>query len=163
MTFMLYILLFFATISFAYFFIFHSRKIKYILCPTCKKVDVHTVLVKSHFDEYKEHHTHCSSKLENMKLSKCILEFGFNKEYTQNTQDDSFVLQNPILKTSIDVNEIYINTSILSYKKIQEIILFFIKNPPIWGLGKVKIFFKGNINQLSENTKNILLNDFIWG
>jgi hypothetical protein len=73
------------------------------------------------------------------------------------------VLTNPEVEwreQPLNVLEVYIDTDSTYRELLERFITFIINYPPKHGVKSVKIFYKGDLDNLGENLKNALRNTF---
>jgi hypothetical protein len=142
-----------------------------IMCNTCLR---YSNPLQAKYDLGIRRCEHCNQIMENTKeCGKVIFTFGnyhikqggrkfilFNSNLTKGTR--KFVLENPDFEKKeapIDVSEIYIDTKTADKHLVERFITHIRNYPPRYGLDSVRIFYRGQLDDLGY-LKNSILNNF---
>lgn len=91
---------------------------------------------------------------------KVIFSFG---TVQPDVEGRVFILSDPDFEKKrhrIDVAEVYIEAKSADKRLFERFISYIINYPPKFGLQSVQIFYKGHLEDLGQNLKNILKNHF---
>lgn len=102
---------------------------------------------------------YCNQVIDKIKDSnKVIFTFG---DWRIGQANRSFILSNPDFEkktSSMDVSEVYIDTATVDKLLIEKFITYIRNYPPRYGLKSVRVFFKGNLDDLGYLQRQILNN-----
>jgi len=133
-----------------------------ILCSSCLR---YSSPLKSKYAAGIRYCEHCDNTLERAKeKGKVIFVFG---NYNIDTGNRRFILKNPDFSDEtlkeprpIDVSEVYIDTKTADHILLMQLITYVINYPPKHGVKSIKIFYKGNLDDLGGNLRNLLKTKF---
>lgn len=149
-----------------------DRILAVILTPLLSLVRFRTVICRKclrytqpFFSRYtlgKRYCEHCQHEVERtQEVGKLIFTFGILLD--KPVGKSVFVLLNPDLEhkeTPFDVSEVYIDTKTCEPLLLERFITHVINYPPKYGVPSVRIFYRGELDDLGENLKNALRNTF---
>lgn len=75
-----------------------------------------------------------------------------------------FICSNPGFSSAgrgVDVSEVYIDTKTCESHRLERFVTYMVHSPPTHGLQSVQIFYWGELDDLGDNLKNALQNNFI--
>jgi hypothetical protein len=134
-------------------------RFKTIICGNCLR---YTEPLKSWYEDGTRHCEHCHEAVEHTHdpgLVRLIFGNGFPSE----SKGRIFTLSNPDFEQKdqpIDVSEVYIDTKTSDRNLLERFITYIVNHPPKDGLRSIQIFYRGQLNELGNNLKNVLQNNF---
>lgn len=78
--------------------------------------------------------------------------------------DSTYIFANPDFEhkeTPIEISAVYIDTTTCDRLLLERFLTYIVNYPPKKGVKSVQIFYQGNLNDLGDNLKNALQNNFI--
>lgn len=133
-------------------------RFKTILCNHCLR---YTHPLWSRYIRGNRYCEHCYEEVEWTKApGNLIFTFG---NFQQHREGRVFVLSNPDLERKeqpVDVSEVYIDTQTSEIYLLEQFITYIINYPPTHGVRSVRIFYRGDLDNLGKNLRNALQNNF---
>jgi hypothetical protein len=140
-----------------------SLRFATIICNNCFR---YTKPCKSRYEDGIRYCEHCNKPVEyTRERGKVCLAFGeFGKFQLRKMQSGGrrFLLVNPGFEEDhrIDVSRVYLDTETCDPRLLEGFITYIINSPPKDGLQSVQIFHQGELEDLGDNFKNTLQNNF---
>lgn len=135
-----------------------------IICDNCFR---YTKPLNSHYEDGIRYCEHCNKPVEyTREPGKVRLAFGeFSKFQLRKMQSGErrFLLVNPDFDQNnnrIDVSRVYLDTETCDRLLFEGFIIYIINSPPKNGLQSVQMFHHGELEELGDNLKNTLQNNF---
>jgi hypothetical protein len=148
-----------------------------VICANCLR---YTEPMKSRYDKGKRYCEHCQAAVERTPITgKVIFVFG---NFSLQPGKRQFICENPTFglvqadiegklffrsrvtldqrEQPVDVSEVYIDASSCEPHLIERFLTFIVNFPPKKGIHSVRIFHRGELDDLGVNLKNALHNTF---
>jgi hypothetical protein len=170
------------------FSLFISHLVSVVLAPLLIMIRYSTIICqhclryaypfKSRYEAGTRYCEHCQKPVERTHVAgKVIFTFG---TFTLKLDNDEiqlanpnfelitrpgrvFICSNPGFKAAergVDVSEVYIDTKTCELHRLERFMTYVVHTPLTHGLQSVKIFYQGELDDLGENLKNVLRNNF---
>jgi hypothetical protein len=104
---------------------------------------------------------HCGQAVELTKIpGKVIVTFG---TITPPSGERFFVLADPDFEEkeqTFDISELYLDPATTDQRLLERFVTYIVNHPPRDGVNSVHVFFRGELEALGANLKNVLHNTF---
>lgn len=131
-----------------------------VICNNCLRS---TTRFRSQYREGRRYCEHCRQEIDpSGGYDKVNVTFG---NIPLNLKEKIHILSDPDFEKReqpIDVSEVYIDTQTCNRRLLERFITYILNYPPKHGVQAVKIFHKGTLDNLGENFKNALQNNFTY-
>ena len=161
------------TVFFSMTFLLTFLKFRTILCSHCLR---YTQPFKSRYENGRRYCEHCHEEIESTKDPGVVI-FTFGNVSLAKPDGRAFIhadpnldQQNQIVDGStlyfkqkdrpIDVSNVYIDAKTCEPFLLEKFITYIVNYPPKNGVRAVRIFYQGELDELGENLKNALQNNF---
>jgi hypothetical protein len=155
--------------------LFGMVKFSTVMCGKCFR---YSLPFRSQYESGRRFCEHCQQEIGlTQVIGKLVFTFG-DLTLTVNNETHTianphfelhtlphrvFVFSNPdftTLQHPVDVSEMYIDTKTCHVRNLERCITYLVTYPPRDGLHAIRIFHQGTLDELGENLKNTLRNNF---
>lgn len=135
-----------------------SSRFVTMICSHCLR---YTDRFQSRYEHGKRYCEYCNNEVERTRdPGKVIVTFG---DIPLQPEGRIFMFSNPDFEQKeqpIDVSEVYIDANTCNKLLIERFITYIVNSPPTYGLESVRIFYRGKLDDLGTNLRNVFQNTF---
>lgn len=134
-------------------------RFKTIICNNCLR---YTEPLNSWYEDGNRFCEHCHERVE-FTHEPGVVRVVFGHEFVSKPEGRNFSLVNVDFEQKdqpLDISEVHLETKTADRRLIERFITYILNHPPKYGLSSVRVMHSGTLDELGDNLKNALCNNF---